>query len=98
MNQKKVVSQKVTVGIAILCVVLLIGFAEAVVNYNSLLNVEDTITSEKNLEIGNQTSQISNLQESVDGKQSENDYLTSQIAQKNSTISDLIKQISQKDS
>ena len=90
------VSRKITAGISILCIVLLVGFVGAVINYNSLLNVKDAVISEKNLMIGNQTSQVSTLQELTDERQTEIEDLTSQLSQDNSTIANIDQQLSQK--
>ena len=96
MTEKKMVSRKITAGISILCIVLLVGFVGAVINYNSLLNVKDAVISEKNLMIGNQTSQVSTLQELTDERQTEIEDLTSQLSQDNSTIANIDQQLSQK--
>jgi TolA-binding protein len=97
MSEKKV-SRKIAIGIAILCVVLLISLAGAVINYTSMLNNKDAIISNKNLQIDDKSSQINDLQVSVNAKKAEIDNLTSQISEINANISNLNGQISQKDS
>ena len=98
MSEKKVVSRKIALATAALCVVLLISLAGAVTNYTLMLNGKDAIISNKNQHIDEKSSQINDLQKSVNSKQSEIADLTSQILQINATISTLNEQIGQKDS
>jgi septal ring factor EnvC (AmiA/AmiB activator) len=96
LSEKKVVSRSIATGTALLCVVLLISLVGAVITYSSILDAKDDLIASKDMQIADETSQTSDLEDSADEKQNEIADLNSQITQKDSTITDLNKQINQK--
>lgn len=61
MNGKKVVGRNVAVALGIMCIVLAVGLAGAIVGYTSILNERDNTIASLNSQITEKDSQISSL-------------------------------------
>jgi Tfp pilus assembly protein PilN len=102
MTEKKSSYRNITIGVGVLCGILLIALAYSVVIYNSMLRDKDAQIASLNSQIAtlggnpnpNTSTEVSDLQAQIASLQKQLNDLQSQLTQKNADINSLNSQIS----
>jgi hypothetical protein len=79
MSQRKVVSRNVVIGIAVLCVVLLIGLVGVTIDYTIMLNNKDSQIKDLNSQVSSLQAQIAELNQTLFVEKAVNFLVNSQF-------------------